>query len=106
MLKQAAGSVLDTREAYLVKRRSFPDSDVSRFTNDEDSLFEHPAECCAGKVFPQPVGPELLLSPIRQRSIQPVHLVENVPLSGISMRAGRMVGDVGTSQRGIAWNPQ
>jgi hypothetical protein len=25
-----------TREAYLVKRRSFPDSDVSRFTNDED----------------------------------------------------------------------
>ena len=32
MLKQAASSVLDTREAYLVKRRSFPDSDVSRTT--------------------------------------------------------------------------
>jgi hypothetical protein len=34
---------LETREAYLVKRRSFPDSDVSRFTNDEAGLFEHPA---------------------------------------------------------------
>ncbi len=30
--------VLETREAYLVKRRSFPDSDASRFTNDEDGL--------------------------------------------------------------------
>ena len=27
-----------TREAYLVKRRSFPDSDASRFTNDEVGL--------------------------------------------------------------------
>jgi len=30
--------MLNTREAYFVKRRSFPDSDVSRFTNDEDGL--------------------------------------------------------------------
>ena len=32
MLKKSDGSNLNTREAYLVKRRSFPDSDVSRFT--------------------------------------------------------------------------
>jgi hypothetical protein len=31
------------REAYLVKRRSFPDSDASRFTNDEAGFFAHPA---------------------------------------------------------------
>lgn len=43
MRKKPASGVIETREAYLVKRRSFPDSDVSRFTNDEDSLFEHPA---------------------------------------------------------------
>ena len=42
MLKKSASSTLDTREAYLVKRRSFPDSDVSRFTNDVDGLSEHP----------------------------------------------------------------
>ena len=30
----SASGILDIREAYLVKRRSFPDSDVSRFTND------------------------------------------------------------------------
>jgi len=40
MLKKSASSVLETREAYLVKRRSFPDSDASRFTNDEDSLLK------------------------------------------------------------------
>jgi len=34
--------VLSTCEAYLVKRRSFPDSDVSHFTNDADGLFEPP----------------------------------------------------------------
>ena len=28
----SASGILDIREAYLVKRRSFPDSDVSRFT--------------------------------------------------------------------------
>ncbi len=28
------------REAYLVKRRSFSDSDVSRFTNDEGDLIK------------------------------------------------------------------
>jgi len=39
VLKKPASSVLDIREAYLVKRRSFPDSDVSRFTNDEDGSF-------------------------------------------------------------------
>ena len=44
MLKKSASSVLDTREAYIVKRRLFPDSDVSRFTNDEGGLFEHPAK--------------------------------------------------------------
>ena len=43
MLKKSASGVPETREAYIVKRRSFPDSDVSRFTNDEDGLFEHPA---------------------------------------------------------------
>jgi len=32
MLKRPASIVLDTREAYLVNRRSFPDSDVSRTT--------------------------------------------------------------------------
>jgi hypothetical protein len=39
MLKKSASGGLDT-----LKRRSFPDSDVyaSRFTNDEDGLFEHP----------------------------------------------------------------
>jgi len=39
----SARGVLDTREAYLVKRRSFPDSNVSRFTNDENGLFQPPA---------------------------------------------------------------
>jgi hypothetical protein len=34
--RQFPCGVLDTCDAYLVKRRSFPDSDVSRFTNDED----------------------------------------------------------------------
>jgi hypothetical protein len=43
VLKKPANSILDIREAYLVKRRSFQDSDASRFTNDEDGLFEHPA---------------------------------------------------------------
>jgi len=38
MLKKSASVVLKTREAYLVKRHSFLDSDVSRFTNDEDGL--------------------------------------------------------------------
>jgi hypothetical protein len=42
MLKKSARGVLEIREAYLVKRRSIPDSDVSRFTNDENGLFEHP----------------------------------------------------------------
>jgi len=48
MLKKSASSVLDTSEAYLVKRRSFPDSSgrftfyVSPFTNDKASLLEHP----------------------------------------------------------------
>jgi len=32
MLKKSVQRQLETREAYLVKRRSFPDSDVSRFT--------------------------------------------------------------------------
>jgi hypothetical protein len=45
MLKTSASGVIETREAYFVKRRSFPDSDVSRFTYDEDGLFEHPARC-------------------------------------------------------------
>jgi hypothetical protein len=35
MLKMPASGVRDTREAYLVKRRSFPDSDASRFTLHE-----------------------------------------------------------------------
>jgi len=49
MLKKSAGGVRDTREAYLVKRRSFPDSFghfmfyVLPFTNDKDGLFEHPS---------------------------------------------------------------
>ena len=43
MLKKPAYGILDIREAYLVKRRSFQDSDVSRFKNDEDGLSEHPA---------------------------------------------------------------
>jgi hypothetical protein len=49
MLKKSASCVLEAREAYLVKRRSFPDSSglftfhVSRFTNDKSGLFEHPA---------------------------------------------------------------
>lgn len=34
LLKKFTSGILDIREAYLVKRRSFPDSDVSRFTND------------------------------------------------------------------------
>ena len=43
MLKKPADGILDIHEAYLVKRRSFQDSDVSRFKNDEDGLSEHPA---------------------------------------------------------------
>jgi hypothetical protein len=35
MLKKPANGILDIREAYLVKRRSFQDSDVSRFTFHE-----------------------------------------------------------------------
>jgi hypothetical protein len=35
MLKKSASGVLETHEAYLVKRRSFQDSDVSRFTFHE-----------------------------------------------------------------------
>jgi hypothetical protein len=31
---------MQIREAYLVKRRSFPDSDASRFTNDEGDFIE------------------------------------------------------------------
>jgi len=34
MRESPPASGLDIREAYLVKRRSFQDSDVSRFTND------------------------------------------------------------------------
>jgi hypothetical protein len=45
MLKQAASRVLDTREASLVKRRSFPDSDASRFTNDEEGLLNTLLRC-------------------------------------------------------------
>ena len=35
MLKQYASIGLDTREAYIVKRRSFPGSGVSRFSFHE-----------------------------------------------------------------------
>jgi len=35
MLKKSASGMHETCEAYLVKRRSFPDSDVSRFTFHE-----------------------------------------------------------------------
>ncbi len=35
MLKKSASGMRETREAYLVKRRSFPDSDDSRFTFHE-----------------------------------------------------------------------
>ena len=49
MLKMSASA--KDREAFLVKRRSFSGSDVSRFTNDEirvtdeeDGHFEHPVE--------------------------------------------------------------
>lgn len=42
MLNKFASCILDIREAYLVKRRSFPDSDISRFANDEDELFKPP----------------------------------------------------------------
>jgi hypothetical protein len=34
MLKKPVSGILDIREAYLVKRRSFQDSDVSPFTDD------------------------------------------------------------------------
>lgn len=34
MLKQSASSLLETREAYLVERRSFPDLDVSLTTSN------------------------------------------------------------------------
>jgi hypothetical protein len=30
--------MLETREEYFVKRRAFPDSDASRFTNDETHI--------------------------------------------------------------------
>ena len=49
MWEKSVSGVLDIREAYLVKRRSFPDSSgrftfcVSPFTNDEDGPIEHPA---------------------------------------------------------------
>jgi hypothetical protein len=36
MLKKSASGSIEP-----VKRRSFPDLDVSRFTNDENGLFEH-----------------------------------------------------------------
>jgi len=44
MLKKTDLVVLETREAYLVKRRSFPDSDVSRFTFYErrQRIVQHP----------------------------------------------------------------
>jgi putative ABC transport system substrate-binding protein len=38
MMKKSDSSVLDTREAYLVKRRSFTDSDVSRTHDHIDRL--------------------------------------------------------------------
>jgi hypothetical protein len=34
MLKKSVSIVFETCEAYLVKRRSFPDSDVSRTTTE------------------------------------------------------------------------
>ncbi len=52
MLKTFASGMRETREAYLVKRRSFPDSDVPRFTNDEDDSvgakpYEPPSPDCS-----------------------------------------------------------
>ena len=50
MLKKSASFVLDVREAYLVKRRSFLDSFgrftfyVSPFTNAKAGLFQHSAK--------------------------------------------------------------
>jgi len=41
MMKKSDSSVLDTREAYLVKRRSFTDSDVSRFTFHVSRTHDH-----------------------------------------------------------------
>jgi|GEM_PF-6602143 hypothetical protein len=35
VLVNSDSGMRETREAYLVKRRSFPDSDVSRFTFHE-----------------------------------------------------------------------
>ena len=50
MLKKSTSFVLDVREAYLVKRRSFLDSFgrftfyVSPFTNAKAGLSQHPAK--------------------------------------------------------------
>jgi hypothetical protein len=46
MLKKTASGSIEP-----VKRRSFPDSDVSRFTNEEDGLFEHPEAMLTLRLF-------------------------------------------------------
>jgi hypothetical protein len=52
-------------------------------------------------------GPALLLSLIRQRSIQRIHPVEDVLQTGISRPPYGQIGQAPrTSQRGIDWNPQ
>jgi len=51
MLKKSASAVFDIREAYLVKRRSFPDSFgrftfyVSPFTNDKNGNLVYVEGC-------------------------------------------------------------
>ena len=63
MLKKSASGVLNIREAYLVKRRSFRTQTfhASRFKNDEDGLFERP-------VWHVPLIPNILPNGILARS--------------------------------------
>ena len=77
-----------------------------------DSLFEHPAGVCSCGatrgdhrssavskwLFRSLRGLELLLSLIRQRSIQHIHPVDGVPQSGISQPPFGQIGQIGQTR--------
>ena len=77
----------------------FPAADISG-----EGVAEGPFTEVSKWLFRSLRGQKLLLSFICQRSIQPIHLADDVLLSGISRPPCGQAPK--TSQRGTDWNPQ
>ena len=109
------------RRGFLGRLRAGGKSSCRGWAGEKAGLFEHPAgvfPCCPTRAdhrssavskwfFRSLRGRELLLSLIRQRSIQRIHPVEDVLLSRIFRPPYGQIGQAPrTSQRGTDWNLQ